>query len=117
VPLSCYRNVPAERSAQLIGRLIFTGFVFGEKSQDQGDAERVRASPLKSMTSAGRLAGMVRGFDAAMAAALAAEVVLAADETPVNVLDKAPRPRCRTPRAKRARRTRTGRPPPGHRTG
>jgi hypothetical protein len=39
------------------------------------------------MTLAGRLAGMVLGFDAAMAVALAAEVVLAADETPVNVLD------------------------------
>lgn len=30
---------------------------------------------------------MERGFDAAMAAVLAAEVVLAAAETPVNVLD------------------------------
>ena len=56
------------------------------------------------------------GFDEAMAAALAAEDVLAADETPVNVLDKAPSPPRRATRARRTRRRRTGRMPPGRRT-
>ena len=56
------------------------------------------------------------GFDEAMIAALAAEDVLAADETPVNVLDKtAPRPRHGKMKTRRTRRRRRRR-RPGHRT-
>jgi transposase len=77
VLLSCYGNVPAERSAQLIGMLLGTGVSPGWVDKA---VARVNA----------RLAGA--GFDEAMAAALAAEDVLAADETPVNVLDKTPLP-------------------------
>jgi len=75
--LSCYGNVPAERSAQLIGMLLGTEVSAGwvDKAVARVNA-RLRAA----------------GFDDAMIAALAAEDVLAADETPVNVLDKAPIP-------------------------
>jgi hypothetical protein len=75
--LSCYGNVPAERSAQLIGMLLGTEVSAGwvDKAVARVNA-RLRAA----------------GFDDAMIAALAAEDVLAADETPVNVLDKAPVP-------------------------
>ena len=77
VLLSCYGNVPAERSAQLIAMLtgedVSAGWV--DKAVARMSA-RLRAG----------------GFDEAMAAALAAEDVLAADETPVNVLDKTPLP-------------------------
>jgi transposase len=75
VLLSCHGNVPAERAAQLIGML--TGEDASAGWVDKAVArmsERLRAG----------------GFDEAMAAALAAEDVLAADETPVNVLDKTP---------------------------
>ena len=73
--LSCYGNVPAERSAQLIGMLLGT-----EVSAGWVDKASARVSArLKAA-----------GFDEAMIAALAAEDVLAADETPVNVLDKTP---------------------------
>ena len=77
VLLSCYGNVQAERAAQLIGML--TG-------------EDVSAGWVDKAVA--RMSGRLRagGFDEAMAAALAAEDVLAADETPVNVLDKAPLP-------------------------
>lgn len=77
VLLSCYGNVPAERSAQLIAML--TG-------QD--------VSPGWVDKAVARMSGRLRagGLDEAMAAALAAEDVLAADETPVNVLDKTPLP-------------------------
>jgi hypothetical protein len=77
VLLSCCGNVPAERSAQLIGML--TG-------------EDVSAGWVDKAVA--RMSGRLKagGFDEAMAAALAAEDVLAADETPVNVLDKAPAP-------------------------
>ena len=77
VLLSCYGNVPAERSAQLIGML--TG-------------EAVSAGWVNKAVA--RMSGRLRagGFGEAMAAALAAEDVLAADETPVNVLDKTPLP-------------------------
>jgi len=72
VLLSSYGNVPAERAANLIGMLLGTpvspGFV-------DGASERLNA----------RLEDA--GFDEAMQAALAAEPVLAADETPVSVLD------------------------------
>ena len=77
VLLSCCGNVPAERSAQLIGMLLGTEVSAGwvDKAVARVNA-RLRAA----------------GFDDAMIAALAAEDVLAADETPVNVLDKAPVP-------------------------
>ena len=77
VLLSCYGNVPAERSAQLIGMLLGTEVSAGwvDKAVARVNA-RLRAA----------------GFDDAMIAALAAEDVLAADETPVNVLDKTPVP-------------------------
>jgi transposase len=72
VLLSSYGNVPAERAANLIGMLlgmpVSPGFV-------DGASERLAA----------RLADA--GFDEAMQAALEKEPVLAADETPVNVLD------------------------------
>ncbi len=77
VLLSCYGNVPAERSARLIGML--TGEDVSPGWVDKAVA-RVNA----------RL--QAGGFDEALAAALAAEDVLAADETPVNVLDKTPVP-------------------------
>jgi hypothetical protein len=73
VLLSCYGNVPPERAAQVIGMLlgieVSAGFV--DKAAARVSARLGRA-----------------GFDAAMLAALAAEDVLAADETPVNVLDR-----------------------------
>jgi transposase len=77
VLLSCYGNVPAERSAQLIGMLT------GE------DVCAGWAGKAVARVSARLRAG---GSDEALAAALAAEDVLAADETPVNVLDKTPLP-------------------------
>jgi transposase len=77
VLLSCYGNVPAERSAQLIGMLT------GE------DVSAGWVDKAVARMSARLKAG---GLDEAMAAALAAEDVLAADETPVNVLDKTPPP-------------------------
>jgi transposase len=75
VLLSCYGNVPAERSARLIGMILGT-----EVSPGWVDKAVARVSA--------RLQDA--GFDEAMMAALAAEDVLAADETPVNVLDKTP---------------------------
>jgi transposase len=77
VLLSAYGNVPAERSARLIGMLL--GAEVSPGWVDKA-AARVNAR-LKAA-----------GFDEAMIAALAAEDVLAADETPVNVLDKTPVP-------------------------
>ena len=77
VLLSCCGNVPAGRSAQLIAML--TGEDVSPGWVDKAVArmsERLRAG----------------GLDEAMAAALAAEDVLAADETPVSVLDKTPPP-------------------------
>jgi hypothetical protein len=72
VLLSSYGNVPAERAANLIRMLlgvpVSPGFV-------DGASERL-SSRLQDA-----------GFDAAMQAALADEPVLAADETPVNLLD------------------------------
>ncbi len=77
VLLSCYGNVPAERSAQLISMLTGEGVSAGWVDK------------AVARVSARLQAG---GFDEALAAALAAEDVLAADETPVNVLDKTPLP-------------------------
>ena len=72
VLLSCYGNVPPERSARVIGMLFGIGVSAGWVDKA---AARVNARLGEA------------GFDAAMLAALAAEDVLAADETPVNVLD------------------------------
>jgi transposase len=78
VLLSCYGNVPPERSARVIGMLF--GIPVSAGWVDKA-AARVNARLGEA------------GFDAAMLAALAAEDVLAADETPVNVLDRtAPAP-------------------------
>jgi hypothetical protein len=73
VLLSCYGNVPAERAAQVMGMVL--GIPVSAGWADKA-AARVAAQPGKP------------GFDEAMLAALAGEDVLAADETPENVLDK-----------------------------
>ena len=73
VLLSCYGNVPPERSAQVIGMLL--GIEVSAGWVDKA-AARVAAQLGKA------------GFEEAVLAALAAEGVLAADETPVNVLDR-----------------------------
>lgn len=77
VLLTAYGNVPAERSAQLIGMLLGT-------QVSPGWVDKAVARVSARLQDA--------GFDEAMMAALAAEDVLAADETPVNVLDKTPPP-------------------------
>jgi Transposase IS66 family len=73
VLLTAYGNVPPGRAAQLIGMLLGT-----------------EVSPGWVDKASSRLSGMLgkAGLDAAMLAALAGEKTLAADETPVNVLDK-----------------------------
>ncbi len=73
VVLTSYGNVPPERAAQVMGMLL--GIPVSAGWVDKA-AARVAAQLGKA------------GFDAAMLAALAAEDVLAADETPVNVLDR-----------------------------
>ncbi len=73
VLLSAYGNVPPERAAQVVGMLL--GVPVSAGWVDKA-AARVSARLGEA------------GFDAAMLAALAGEGVLAADETPVNVLDK-----------------------------
>ena len=83
VLLCCYGNVPPERAAQVIGMLL--GIEVSAGWVDKA-AARVSAQLGKA------------GFDQAMLAALAAEGVLAADETPVNVLGRnapAPEPAAR----------------------
>jgi transposase len=77
VLLTAYGNVPAERSAQLIGMILGTDV-------SAGWVDKAVARVSAKLQDA--------GFDEAMMAALAAEDVLAADETPVNVLDKTPPP-------------------------
>jgi hypothetical protein len=74
VLLSCYGNVPPERTARVIGMLL--GIPVSAGWADKA-AARVSSQLGKA------------GFDDAMIAALTAEEVLAADETPVNVLDRA----------------------------
>ena len=74
VLLSCYGNVPSERTAQVMGMLL--GIPVSAGWADKA-AARVSSQLGKA------------GFDDAMIAALTGEDVLAADETPVNVLDKA----------------------------
>ena len=73
VLLTCYGNVPPERAARLIGMLLGAEVSAGwvDKAAARVNAQLGRA-----------------GFDDAMIAALAGEGVLAADETPVSVLDK-----------------------------
>jgi Transposase IS66 family len=73
VLLSCYGNVPPERAAQVMGMLLGVPVSAGWVDK-----------------AAARVSGQLgkAGFDEAMLAALAGENVLAADETPVNVLDK-----------------------------
>jgi hypothetical protein len=73
VLLSCYGNVPPERAAQVMGMLL--GVPVSAGWADKA-AARISAQLGKA------------GFDDAMIAAMAAGDVLAADETPVNVLDK-----------------------------
>jgi hypothetical protein len=73
VLLTCYGNVPPERAAQVIGMLLGIGVSAGWVDKA---AARVSAQLGKA------------GFDDAMIAALAGEDVLAADETPVNVLGR-----------------------------
>jgi hypothetical protein len=105
--LSCFGNVPAERSARLIGML--TGQDVSSGWIDKAVA-RMNAGLVKA------------GSDEAMLAALAAEDVLAADETPVNVVGKTPLPSrnpgtpARRTRRRRPGRRKTRRPPRGRRT-
>jgi len=77
VVLTSYGNVPSERAAQVMGMLL--GIPVSAGWVDKA-AARVAARLGRA------------GFDAAMLAALAAEDVLAADETPVNVLGRAVAP-------------------------
>jgi len=72
VVLTAYGNVPPERAAQVMAMLL-----------------GVAVCPGWVDKASGRLSGQLSkaGFDAAMLAALAGEKALAADETPVNVLD------------------------------
>jgi transposase len=78
VVLTAYGNVPAERAAQVMAMLL-----------------GVPVSPGWVDKASARLAAQLEkaGLDEAMLAALAGEKALAADETPVNVLDSsAPQP-------------------------
>jgi hypothetical protein len=81
VVLTAYGNVPPERAAQVMAMLL-----------------GVPVSPGWVDKASGRLAAQLgkAAFDEALLAALAGEKALAADETPVNVLDKnAPQPAAR----------------------
>ena len=82
VLLACYGNVPPERTAAVMGMLLGAPVSAGWVDKA---AARLAAQLGKAE------------FDDAMIAALAAEDVLAADETPVNVLgrDAAPQPAAR----------------------
>ena len=73
VVLTAYGNVPPERAAQVMAMLL-----------------GVPVSPGWADKASARLAAQLgkAGFEDAMIAALAGEKALAADETPVNVLDK-----------------------------
>jgi hypothetical protein len=73
VLLTCYGNVPPERAARVIAMLL--GVQVSAGWVDKASA-RVNAQLGNA------------GFDGAMLAALAGESVLAADETPVSVLDR-----------------------------
>jgi hypothetical protein len=80
VVLTAYGNVPPERAAQVMGMLL-----------------GVPVSAGWAVKAGVRLAAQLgkAGFGEAMLAALAGEKALAADETPVNVLGKAPQPAAR----------------------
>jgi transposase len=81
VVLTAYGNVPSERAAQVMAMLL-----------------GVPVSPGWVDTASARLSAQLgrAGFGEAMLAALAGEKALAADETPVNVLDKnVPQPAAR----------------------
>ena len=81
VVLTAYGNVPPERAAQVMAMLL-----------------GIPVSPGWVDKASARLAAQLgkAGFDEAVLAALAGEKALAADETPVNVLDKnAPQPAAR----------------------
>jgi transposase len=81
VVLTGYGNVPPERAAQVMAMLLGVPVSAGWVDKASG---RLAAQLGKA------------GFDAAMLAALAGEKALAADETPVNVLDSsAPHPAVR----------------------
>ena len=83
VLLTSYGNVPPERAAQVMGMLLGIPVSAGWVDKASG---RVSAQLGKA------------GFDDAMIAALAGEDVLAADETPVSVLDKTvPAPQATAP--------------------
>jgi hypothetical protein len=77
IVLTARANVPPERAARVIGMLLGTGVSAGWVDKA---AARISAQLGKA------------GFDDAMTAALAAEDVLAADETPVNVLGRSAAP-------------------------
>ena len=92
VLLTAYGNVPPERAARVMGMLLGVPVSAGwvDKASSRLSARLGKA-----------------GFDEAMLAALAAEKVLAADETPVNVLDKAAPAARRRDEESRTRRRRT----------
>ena len=71
VVLTSYGNVPPERAARVVDMLLGVPV-------SAGWVDKAGARLSRQLEQA--------GFDAAMCAALAAEPVLAADETPVNVL-------------------------------
>jgi transposase len=77
VLLAAYGNVPPERAARVMGMLL-------DVPVSAGWADKAAARVAAQLGKA--------GFDEAMIAALAGEDVLAADETPVSVLDKTPAP-------------------------
>jgi hypothetical protein len=77
VLLACYGNVPPERAARVMGMLL-------DVPVSAGWVDKAAARVSAQLGDA--------GFDEAMIAALAAGNVLAADETPVNVLGKSARP-------------------------
>jgi transposase len=101
VLLALYGNVPPERAAQVIGMLL--GVPVSPGWVDKA-AARISAQPGKA------------GFDEAMIAAMAAEDVLAADETPVNVLDKTAPHAARDEQEETDPEEKTGRPRPARRT-
>ena len=101
VLLTAYGNVPPERAAQLMGMLL--------------GAEVSAGWVVKAGARLSALLGKA-GLDEAMLAALAGEQALAADETPVNVLDKtAPRPAGQEEKEEDPEE-KDGRQPPGRRT-
>jgi hypothetical protein len=89
VVLTSYGNVRPERAAHVMDMLLVVPV-------SAGWVDKASARLSRQLEQA--------GFDAAMCAALAAEPVLAADETPVNVL--APAPPCR-PQDKQDKKRRT----------